>query len=80
MTSTAPCTYAWRFDHGSLHRFRSGEEPWCTAARVPPTAVTAEQAAAAKQAAYGDARFLADLSAKAQLKIITDHTDEREGH
>ncbi|CAL9665298.1 hypothetical protein SUDANB126_07208 [Streptomyces sp. enrichment culture] len=70
MTGAAACTYAWCFDHGRLHRFPRGEEPWCTAAWVALAATTTEQALRAKQAAYGEARFLDGLSAQAQPEVI----------
>jgi len=62
--------YAWCFSHGIMHRFPEGEDPWCTATWVAFTATTAEEAAEAEQAAYGDARFLHELPADKQLEVI----------
>ncbi|MCM8552309.1 hypothetical protein [Streptomyces sp. STCH 565 A] len=62
--------YAWCFDHGIMHRFHGGDEPWCTARWVAFTATTAEEAHAAKTKAYGDARFLHELPASKQLEVI----------
>lgn len=62
--------FAWCFSHGTMHRFPEGDEPWCTARWIAFTATTQEEADAAKQAAYGDARFLHELSSERQLEII----------
>lgn len=62
--------FAWCFDHGVMHRFPVGDEPWCTARWVAFTATTAEEAHAAKTEAYGDARFLYELPASKQLEVI----------
>jgi len=62
--------YAWCFDHGVMHRFHVGDEPWCTARWVAFTATTAEEAHAAKTEAYGDAYFLDQLPADKQLEVI----------
>jgi hypothetical protein len=67
---TTSFTYAWCFDHGRLHAFPAGDEPWCSVAWVPLAAATEEQAVEAKQAAYGDARFLHDLPEDKQLKVV----------
>ena len=63
-------TYAWCFSHGVLHRFSSGNEPWCTATWIAFTATTEEGALAAKTEAYGDARFLHELPADKQIEVI----------
>jgi hypothetical protein len=62
--------YAWCFSHGTMHRFPEGDRPWCTAAWVAFTATTEDNAMAAKQHAYGDARFLHELPATQQLEVI----------
>lgn len=62
--------FAWCFSHGTMHRFNAGDEPWCTASWVAFTATTIEDANEAKQAAYGDARFLHDLPADKQIEVI----------
>ncbi|GAA4824302.1 hypothetical protein [Streptomyces ziwulingensis] len=65
--------FAWCFDHGTMHHFPvgpNGDEPWCTAAWVAFTATTADEAADAKHAAYGDARFLDDLPTDKLLEVI----------
>ncbi|MFI1700416.1 hypothetical protein ACH419_31165 [Streptomyces bobili] len=67
MSST---TYAWCFDHGTLHHFHAPDEPWCTAAWVPFRAASEEQAMEAKQHAYGDARFFDELPGDKQLEVI----------
>lgn len=61
--------YAWCFDHGTLHRFSPRGTPWCTAAWVSLDAYTEETALAMKQEAWGDARFLHDLSPDQQAAI-----------
>lgn len=63
-------TYAWCFSHGTLHRFQPGTTPWCTATWVAFTATTEAAALEAKQAAYGDARFLGQLPVGQQLDVI----------
>ncbi|WP_371792891.1 hypothetical protein OG285_31620 [Streptomyces sp. NBC_01471] len=62
--------YAWCFDHGTLHRFLAQDDPWCTAAWVPFTAASEDQALIAKQCAYGDARFFNELPGDKQLEVI----------
>lgn len=62
--------YAWCFSHGTMHRFQPGTEPWCTATWVAFTETTEPGAHAAKQYAYGDARFLDELSIEKQLEVI----------
>jgi hypothetical protein len=62
--------FAWCFDHGTMHRFPEGDEPWCTAAWIAFTATTQEEADAAKQAAYGDVQYLDELPGEQQLEII----------
>jgi hypothetical protein len=62
--------FAWCFDHGTLHRFREGVPPWCTAAWVAFTPATEAGAIAAKQAAYGDARFFDELTLDQRLEVI----------
>ncbi|MGA4864144.1 hypothetical protein ACPB9J_16005 [Streptomyces lavendulocolor] len=66
---TQPAVYAWCFDHGTLHRFPGGNA-WCTATWIPFTAATEEAALEAKQAAWGDARFLDDLPVEQQLDVL----------
>lgn len=63
-------TYAWCFDHGTLHRFQPDTTPWCTAAWVGFTATTETAALEAKQHAYGEARFLHELPTEQQLEVI----------
>lgn len=63
-------TYAWCFDHGTLHRFPAGDTPWCTAAWVALTATTEQDALDAKHAAWGEARFLHELPVTQQLEVI----------
>jgi len=70
MPSTGPSRYAWCCDHGVLHTFPHGADPWCSAAWVPFAAATAEEAAEAKQAAYGDALFLDALPSEKQLEVL----------
>ncbi|MFJ9378928.1 hypothetical protein [Streptomyces sp. NPDC101455] len=70
MPSLSSTTYAWCFDHGTLHHFLAQGEPWCTAAWVPFTATSEEQALEAKQHAYGDARFFNDLPRDKQLEVL----------
>ncbi|GGQ85037.1 hypothetical protein GCM10010216_53550 [Streptomyces flaveolus] len=72
--STNSSWYAWCFDHGVLHTFTHGAEPWCTAAWVPLAADTAEEAAEAKQAAYGDALSLDGLPLEEQLDVLEIRT------
>ncbi|PBC66281.1 hypothetical protein BX265_8344 [Streptomyces sp. TLI_235] len=67
---TTSFAYAWCFDHGRLHRFPAGDEPWCSAAWVPLAGATEEEAVEAKWAAYGDARFLHDLSEDKQRNFV----------
>jgi hypothetical protein len=66
--------YAWCFSHGALHHFN--ETPWCTATWVAFTAATETDALAAKEHAYGDARFLHELPTEQQLDVI----EIREAH
>ncbi|MFJ5644089.1 hypothetical protein [Streptomyces sp. NPDC093223] len=61
-------TYAWCFSHGGMHHFTG--QPWCTAVWVPFTATNEPDALAAKQHAYGDARFLHELPVRQQLEVI----------
>ena len=63
-------TYAWCFDHGTLHRFAEGDEPWCPAVWLPFTAANEEQALEAKQYAYADAQFFSELPVDKQLEVI----------
>ena len=65
-----PMTFAWCFSHGTMHRFKTGTEPWCTASWVGFTAPTEEVAQEAKRYAYGDARFLHDLPVERQMEVI----------
>ncbi|MFE6412602.1 hypothetical protein ACFVOR_37345 [Streptomyces sp. NPDC057837] len=65
-----PITFAWCFSHGTMHRFKDGDQPWCTASWVAFTATTEEAAQEAKQHAYGEARFLDELPAEKQLEVI----------
>lgn len=67
---SASALYAFCFDHGRAHTFPAGTKPWCTAAWVPFRVSTEEDALEAKQAAYGDARFLHQLPGDKQLEII----------
>lgn len=64
-------TFAWCFSHGTLHRFEGalGEE-WCTANWVPFAAATRGDALAVKNAWYGDAVFLEDLTLEQQVKVL----------
>jgi hypothetical protein len=62
--------FAWCFSHGAMHRFPAGDKPWCTAAWIAFTATTETDAVEAKQAAYGDARFLNELPGEQQLEVI----------
>lgn len=52
------------------HTVGAGEAPWCTAAWVPLTATTDEQAIQARRAACGDARLLDELPVDGQLDAI----------
>jgi hypothetical protein len=70
MPPLSSTTYAWCFDHGTLHRLLAPEKPWCTAAWVPLHATSEEEAMEAKQHAYGDARFLDELPRDKQLEVI----------
>ncbi len=72
-------TYAWCFDHGIMHRFNVGDEPWCTARWVAFTATTAGEAQAAKTEAYGAAYFLSQLPADKQLEVIKIGQARRHG-
>ncbi|MGW5711566.1 hypothetical protein [Streptomyces olivaceus] len=71
--------FAWCFDHGIMHRFHIGDEPWCTARWVAFTAATAEEAQAAKAEVYGDAHFLDQLPAEKQLEVIEVGQARRHG-
>jgi hypothetical protein len=62
--------FAWCFDHGTMHHFPEGDEPWCSAAWVAFTATTETDAVEAKQAAYGDVQYLDELPGEQQLEII----------
>lgn len=62
--------YAWCFDHGTLHRFQPGTTPWCTAAWIHLDAYSEEVALAIKRRAWGDARFLDELTLEQQLTIV----------
>jgi hypothetical protein len=61
--------YAWCFDHGELHRFRPREAPWCTAAWYALDAYSEEAALGIKRQAWGEARFLHELSVEQQAAI-----------
>jgi hypothetical protein len=61
--------FAWCFSHGTLHRF-DPEDPWCTATWIAFTATSGKEAFEAKRHAYGDARFLDQLSPEQQLEVI----------
>ena len=62
--------YAWCFSHGTLHRFKPRETPWCTASWVHLDAYSEEAALGIKQRAWGDAQFLHELSLDQQVVII----------
>jgi len=62
--------YAWCFSHGTLHRFKPRETPWCTATWVHLDAYSEDTALAIKQRAWGNARFLHELSPDQQVAII----------
>ncbi|NEA52407.1 hypothetical protein [Streptomyces sp. SID10815] len=63
-------TYAWCFDHGATHQFRAGDKPWCTARWVAFVVASEADAIAAKEAAYGDARFFDQLPGGKKLEVI----------
>ncbi|MEV0220842.1 hypothetical protein [Streptomyces sp. NPDC050704] len=69
--------YAWCFSHGTLHRFRYRETPWCTAQWVSLDAYSEEAALAVKQRAWGGARFLHELPAEQQLAIAGGEAGEQ---
>jgi len=60
--------YAWCFSHGQLHAFTAN--PWCTATWVRVNGSTEEEAVTDKEARFGDARFLHELSGEQQLEVI----------
>ncbi|MCX4450688.1 hypothetical protein [Streptomyces sp. NBC_01789] len=66
----AAIMFAWCFSHGTLHKFVADEAPWCGGAWVAFAAPTGKEAFAAKRHAYGDARFLDQLSTAQQLEVI----------
>ena len=49
--------YAWCFSHGTMHFFRAGKDPWCTAFWVYVTGETEIEALINKADTYGDAQF-----------------------
>jgi hypothetical protein len=61
--------YAWCFDHGALHRFQPRETPWCAGAWIHLDAYSEEAALAIKQRAWGEARFLDELTPDQQVTI-----------
>ena len=63
-------TFAWCFDHGTLHQFVGDAEPWCTAAWVLLAASTEGQALEAKDRTYGPARFFDDLMLGRQVEVV----------
>ena len=63
-------TFAWCFDHGTLHQFNGDTEPWCTANWVAFRASTEEQAIEGKAAAYGDAKFFDQLTYDQKLEVL----------
>lgn len=63
--------YAWCFDHGTLHHFKPRQQDaWCTARWIHLDAYTEQAALLIKQRAWGDARFLHELSPEQQDTII----------
>ena len=68
--STPTGEWAWCFSHGRLHRFASGEEPWCTATWAWLRGATENEALVDKSITYGDAQFLHHLPAEQQLQLI----------
>lgn len=66
--------WAWCFSHGRLHRFTSGDEPWCTATWTRLTGATEDEALADKQARFGDAQFLHHLPDEQQLQLIQNRS------
>jgi hypothetical protein len=69
-----PIFYAWCFSHGRLHTFDGA--PWCTATWTRLTGTTEAEALADKQARYGDAQFLHQLTGEQQLDLITNRDPE----
>lgn len=73
MTTPPPSddvTFAWCFDHGRIHRFRTTDVPWCTATWVWLASRDEAAALADKQARYGNAQFLHELPADQQAAIL----------
>ncbi len=73
-----PDSFAWCFDHGHTHHFAADETPWCNAAWVWLAGLTETEAIADKQARFGDARFLDQLTSEQQLAIINGSVPGRE--
>lgn len=70
MTPAADVTFAWCFSHGTLHRFRTTDTPWCTANWVWLSSRDESDAMADKQWRYGNAQFLDDLSPDDQAAVL----------
>lgn len=68
--------YAWCFSHGRLHHFTN--DPWCTAIWTRLNGDTEAEAVANKEARYGDAQFVHQLSAEQQITFITRRDPEQQ--
>lgn len=61
--------YAWCFSHGLMHRFRAGEDPWCTAVWAYLEGESEEEAQSHKKAAFGDAVFEHHLPTEVRAEL-----------